>query len=90
VSLDGSAHLDHMAGFFRPLESPHTGRHWCPAHPFRWSGTPLRWDGTAPGLGDDNEYVYRHVLGLSEDEYEQLVGEKHPSQDYLDGEGRPW
>ena len=76
-------------GFFRPLESPHTGRHSYPAHPLRWSGPPLRWDWAAPGLGDDNEYVFHQVLGLTEDEYAQLVAEGHLSQDYLDREGNP-
>ena len=31
--------------------------------------------------------LYRQVLGLTEDEYEQLVAEGHLSQDYLDREG---
>jgi hypothetical protein len=51
--------------------------------------TGIRRDWTAPGLGDDNEYVFRQVLGLTEDEYEQLVAEGHLSQDYLDREGNP-
>jgi crotonobetainyl-CoA:carnitine CoA-transferase CaiB-like acyl-CoA transferase len=79
------AHID----FFRPLESPHTGRHLYPASPLRWSGPPLRWESAAPGLGDDNAYVYRQVLKLTDEEYEQLATEGHLSQDYLDREGQP-
>jgi crotonobetainyl-CoA:carnitine CoA-transferase CaiB-like acyl-CoA transferase len=86
ADLYADPQLAHI-GFFRPLESPHTGRHSYPAHPLRWSGPPLRWDGAAPGLGDDNDYVFRQLLGLTEDEYEQLAAEGHLSQDYLDREG---
>jgi crotonobetainyl-CoA:carnitine CoA-transferase CaiB-like acyl-CoA transferase len=88
VDLYADPQLAHI-GFFRPLESLHTGRHSYPAHPLRWSGPPLRWDWAAPGLGDDNEYVFRQVLGLTGDEYEQLAAEGHLSQDYLDREGNP-
>jgi crotonobetainyl-CoA:carnitine CoA-transferase CaiB-like acyl-CoA transferase len=76
-------------GFFRPLESPHTGRHSYPAHPLRWSGPALRWDRASPGLGDDNEYVFRQLLGLTETEYQNMAAEGHLSKDYLDREGSP-
>ena len=34
-------------------------------------------------LGEDNEYVYREVLGLSEDEYAHLKSLGHIGMDYL-------
>ncbi len=75
-------------GFFRPLDSPHTGHHLYPAHAVRWTGPPLRWERGAPGLGDDNEYVYKHILNLTDAEYEELEREGvHISQDFLDSEG---
>lgn len=76
-------------GFFRSMWSPHTGEHEYPGHVVRWSGPPLRWDGPSPGLGDDNEYVYREVIGVGDDEYERLRGDGHISSDYLDAHGRP-
>ena len=82
-------HLRHW-GFFRPLHSPHTGDHLYPAHAVRWTGPPLQWEGGAPGLGDDNEYVYKDILKLTDAEYEELQREGvHLSQDYLDSDGRP-
>jgi crotonobetainyl-CoA:carnitine CoA-transferase CaiB-like acyl-CoA transferase len=77
-------------GFFRPLHSPHTGDHLYPAHGVRWTGPPLQWERAACGLGDDNEYVYKTIIGLADAEYEELQREGvHISQDYLDRDGRP-
>ncbi len=81
--------LQHQ-GFFRPLHSPHTGDHLYPAHAVRWTGPPLQWERGAPGLGDDNEYVYKDILKLTDAEYEELQREGvHISQDFLDSDGRP-
>jgi crotonobetainyl-CoA:carnitine CoA-transferase CaiB-like acyl-CoA transferase len=77
-------------GFFRPLHSPHTGEHLYPAHAVRWTGPPLRWERGAPGLGDDNEYVYKDILKLTDAEYDDLQREGvHISQDFLDSDGHP-
>lgn len=76
-------------GFFRELDSPHTGRHEYPGHVMRWTGPALRWERAAPGLGEDNEYVYKTVLGLSDDQYEELREGGHISEDYLDRAGLP-
>ena len=35
-------------------------------------------------LGEDNEYVYRKVLGMGDEEYEQLVAANVIVDDYLD------
>lgn len=75
--------------FFRPLRSPHTGEHEYPAHAVRWTGPPLRWDQPSPGLGDDNEYVYKQILGVTDEEYEELRRDGHISLDYLDADGSP-
>ncbi len=81
--------LEHRE-FFRPLHSPHTGSHLYPAHAVRWTGPPLKWERSAAGLGDDNEYVYKNILKLTDTEYEQLQLEGvHISQDYLDSDGHP-
>ena len=36
-------------------------------------------------LGEDNDYVYRKVIGVSDEEYDRLVAAKVIVDDYLDG-----
>ncbi len=36
-------------------------------------------------LGEDNDYVYRKVIGVSDEEYDRLVDAKVIVDDYLDG-----
>jgi crotonobetainyl-CoA:carnitine CoA-transferase CaiB-like acyl-CoA transferase len=76
-------------GFFRAMPSPHTGTHDYPSHTFTWTGPPMRWERGAPGLGEDNEYVYRQVLGLDDHAYEKLVVEGHIAASYLAPDGSP-
>lgn len=77
--------------YFRPLDSPETGKHLYPGHSFRWldGGAPLAWGRPAPGLGVDNEYVYRDVLGFDDDGWDAARADGHISLDYLDAEGNP-
>jgi len=37
----------------------------------------------APCLGEHNEYVYRVVLGVSDEEYAELEREQHMGIEYL-------
>jgi crotonobetainyl-CoA:carnitine CoA-transferase CaiB-like acyl-CoA transferase len=87
ADLHADPQLQHR-GFFRPLSSPHTGDHIYPTHGVTWTGPPLRWDRHPPGLGEDNEYVYKQILQLSDDEYEEVSAQGHLSIDYLDRDGR--
>jgi crotonobetainyl-CoA:carnitine CoA-transferase CaiB-like acyl-CoA transferase len=73
--------------FFRPATSRDTGTHLHPGHPY--SGVPLTWWRGAPALGEDNEYVYRELLGVSDDDYKRLEHEGHISQDYVTADGVP-
>jgi benzylsuccinate CoA-transferase BbsF subunit len=59
-------------GFYVYLDHPETGRIAHDGLTFALSATPgeIR---RAPLLGEHNEYVYREVLGLSEDEVNQLI-----------------
>jgi benzylsuccinate CoA-transferase BbsF subunit len=36
-------------------------------------------------LGEDNEYVYKEVMGLSDDEYTELENKGHIGTDYAPG-----
>ena len=63
----------------------HRGHYWMLDHPtmghraydgpsFRLSETPAELTKAAPLLGEDNEYVYKDIVGMSDDEYvEHLV-----------------
>ena len=57
---------------FREVDHPRMGRHHPPASPFLMSKSAddVR---RAPLLGEHNEYVLRHILGLSDDEIADLV-----------------
>ncbi|MEL7209711.1 MAG: CoA transferase, partial [Actinomycetota bacterium] len=81
-------HLDER-GFFRDQGSVDVGRWPFPGHQWRWTGPPMRWESICR-LGDSNDYVYRDVLGLTDDEYAALDAEHHLSLDYLKPDGTPW
>src|SRR6185437_3625424 len=51
----------------RELRSLDVGTHLHPGHPYR--GVPQEWRRGSPVLGEDNEYVYKAVLGVSDEEY---------------------
>ena len=40
---------------------------------FRLSETPGELTKAAPMLGEDNEYVYRDLIGVSDDEFVELM-----------------
>ncbi len=42
---------------------------------YRLSATPARVSKAAPCLGEDNEYVYKEILGYSDDEIAELLVE---------------
>lgn len=73
-------------GFFREVDSLHAGRYEQPGHQWQWTGPDMRWD-PVPGMGQDNEYVYRQLLGLSEEEYSSLDADGHLANGYLNSDG---
>lgn len=48
------------------------------------SKTPLAIRKHAPTVGEDNEYVYKQVLGYSDEEYERFVAEGHAGTSFID------
>ena len=36
-------------------------------------------------LGEHNEYVYKQVIGVSDEEYQELEQERHIGMDYMPG-----
>ncbi len=67
----------HLAarGFYRELDHSEIGRHRYLMPPFRLSKTPVGPGLPAPCLGQHNEYVYRTILGLGDEELVSLLNE---------------
>lgn len=62
-------------GFYKELNHAEIGPHHYPGPPFKLSKTPGEPHSPAPCLGQHNEYVYRQVLGMSDEEFVQLLNE---------------
>ncbi|MDY6893577.1 MAG: CoA transferase, partial [Chloroflexota bacterium] len=70
-------------GFFEECGSPDLGTHLYPGMTFKMSKTqgsirkpPIR-------LGEDNEYVYKTLLGVSDKDYAWYEEEKHIGMDFI-------
>ena len=59
-------------GFFIALEHSELGKTMSEATPIRLSDTPARYSQAAPIQGQDNDYIYKELLGMSEDEMASL------------------
>ncbi|MFC2017613.1 CaiB/BaiF CoA transferase family protein [Chloroflexota bacterium] len=59
-------------GFFVELDHPEMGKTISDATPIKLSGAPARYVRAAPVLGQDNNYVYNQLLGMSERELAEL------------------
>jgi crotonobetainyl-CoA:carnitine CoA-transferase CaiB-like acyl-CoA transferase len=74
--------------WLQPLHSRDVGTFLHLGRP--WRGIPLAWERGAPALGEDNEYVFKELLGVDDSEYGELVAARIASEDYLDPEGNPY
>ena len=74
--------------WIRPLTSLDVGTFDHLGHAFR--GIPMAWERGAPTLGQDNEYVFKEVLGVDDDTYDRLVAEHVATNDYYDRDGNPY
>ena len=63
--------------FFETVHHPDTGTYPWPGMPFKLSETPLSVRRPPRGLGEDNEYVYKTLLGFSDEEYAEFEREGH-------------
>jgi len=70
--LRNDPQLEHR-GHYRMLDHPVMGKRSYDGPAFRLSDTPTRLTKAAPCLGADNEYVYREVLGMGEEEFIELL-----------------
>ncbi len=62
-------------GYLNEVEYPDSSRRVLPTLPWRFDGEPPADVRPAPTLGQDSDYVYRELLGLSADEIAGLVEE---------------
>ncbi|MGX7681622.1 CaiB/BaiF CoA transferase family protein [Jatrophihabitans sp. DSM 45814] len=72
-------------GWMRPLNTTDVGTHPHPSQPYR--GVPQAWRRGSPALGEDNEYVYKDILGVTDDEFEQYRESRILAEDYLAPDG---
>ena len=63
-------------GIFVDVTHPKSGPEVLYGIPWKLSDTPGKVRSSGPLLGQDNEYVFKELLGVSDDEYNQLVEAK--------------
>ena len=68
--------------FFVPITAPEVGTHLYPSATYKMSKIPFEVRKPPVRVGEDNDYVYRQVLGLSEEEYDELKALGHIGMDY--------
>ena len=64
------------------LTHPEAGTHKYAGPVWKMTKTPGRVF-PAPCLGQDNEYVYKKILGVSDEEYRKLVAEEHIGDSWI-------
>lgn len=62
-------------GFFVEVEHPVMGKTIADSSPMKLLHSPAQFHRAAPLLGQDNEYVYCHLLGLSEAKFKRYIEE---------------
>ena len=75
-------------GWMRPITTTDVGTHPHPSHPYR--GVPEVWRRGSPSLGEDNEYVYKKILGVTDAEFEHYRQARILAEDYLDRDGNAY
>ena len=70
-------------GFFLEINQKWCGTHEYPGFPWKFTRTPQEAYLPPPGLGEHNEYVYKELLGISDEEYAQLEKEEYLGTEYL-------
>ena len=59
-------------GLYKRLDHPKVGQHFVLREPFILSESSSDLARSAPCLGQHNEFVYKRIIGLSDDEYQRL------------------
>ena len=66
-------------GFFQKVTHEDAGTHLYPTTGWKFSETPIMITRPPVRFGSDNEYVYKELLGISDEEYAELEREGHIS-----------
>ena len=74
-------------GFFEETSQEDCGTHLYPGPLYKLSETPLSIRRGPVMFGQDNEYVYRELLGYSTEEYAHFEAAGHIGTDYAEGVG---
>lgn len=69
-------------GYWQAVDNPDAGTQLQVGTLWQASDTPHPAPRHAPLLGEDNEYVYRDILGFSDAEYRRFVEEGHIGMEY--------
>jgi crotonobetainyl-CoA:carnitine CoA-transferase CaiB-like acyl-CoA transferase len=59
--------------WFQTRTHPAVGTHRYPGHPWKAEGFATAFGRPVPSFGEDNEYVYRQLLGYPQQRYDDLV-----------------
>ena len=70
-------------GFSSCSSTARRGSHFHPGANFHMSRTPPGSGGPHPTLGQDNEYVYKDILGVTDEEYADLIASGQAGTEYL-------
>ena len=68
--------------FFVEVTHPEAGTHLYPSTTFKMSKVPFKVRKVPMRMGEDNDYLYREVLKLTEAEYDDLKAKGHIGMDY--------
>ena len=69
-------------GFFVQITHPEAGTHLYPSTTYKMSKVPFEVRKPPMRLGEDNDYVFRDIIKLSEEEYQYLKDQGHIGMDY--------
>jgi crotonobetainyl-CoA:carnitine CoA-transferase CaiB-like acyl-CoA transferase len=70
-------------GFFNQLTQVDCGTHLYPGLAWRLSKVPNKLRLPPCRLGEHNEYIYKKVIGVSDEEYARLEKEGHIGMDFV-------
>ena len=68
--------------FFVPIDHPEIGVHMYPTTAFKMTDTKFEVRKPPVRLGEDNDYIYKEVIGLSDEEYDNLKSLGQIGMDY--------
>ena len=72
-------------GVFEEAYQEDTGTHLYPGAPYQMSETPIQIRRGPVRMGEDNEYVYKALLNVSDEEYAELERAGHIGMDFQEG-----